>query len=556
MQGVLVAILAFIALMGSLIATPLDDYVWRKDEAYGWVDMGSDYTYKGKVGDRGFTYYTLNMTSQRWLTDADFTADSPAKSLWWHYLVVIVPDKITHKSNATLWITGGSQTSGLPQPKDEDILVSAALATTACTVTGVLFQIPNEHTIFASDPIQKSRTEDAIIAYTWDHFLNHPDQPDWLVRFPMVKASIKAMDAITEFIDQKHPELGVHTEYFSVSGASKRGWTTWLVGAVDQARVKLIVPIVLDAINFVEVMHHQFRSYGGWSYALSDYIDMKIPERFDDPNMRLLQQYEDPYFYRHRLTMPKMVVNAAMDEFQQPDDTHYWWNDMPEPKHFLLAPNAEHSLATGILEVVPAIGAFIKNHLVKDLVPQLHWTISESTGEIVATLSKDAIVHSANVWWAYSCGENAFDNNKYRRDYRVAHLDNPCNCGMEANGYCANLKSVWQKAELTATVVDGKKTFSAKLDAPDDGRWVTFFLDFKLFNKNAFPIDIAQMYKEMKPNTEKTGVRFTQNYANDNFGGFPHDFGRFFEFTTEVSVWPNVFPYEDCHGVACGVRLV
>jgi uncharacterized Tic20 family protein len=39
MQGVLVAILAFIALMGSLIATPLDDYVWRKDEAYGWVDM-------------------------------------------------------------------------------------------------------------------------------------------------------------------------------------------------------------------------------------------------------------------------------------------------------------------------------------------------------------------------------------------------------------------------------------------------------------------------------------------------------------------------------------
>jgi hypothetical protein len=34
------------------------------------------------------------MTSQAWLTDADFSADSQAKSIWWHYLVVIVPDEV------------------------------------------------------------------------------------------------------------------------------------------------------------------------------------------------------------------------------------------------------------------------------------------------------------------------------------------------------------------------------------------------------------------------------------------------------------------------------
>ena len=90
---------------------------------------------------------------------------------------------------------------------------------------------------------------------------------------------------------------------------------------------------------------------------------MNLTERFDDPNMLLLQQNEDPYFFRDRLTMPKLVVNAGMDEFQQPDDTHYWWSDMPEPKHFILVPNAEHSLATGIFEVVPAVSSFIQNHL-------------------------------------------------------------------------------------------------------------------------------------------------------------------------------------------------
>ncbi len=43
----------------------------------------------------------------------------------------------------------------------------------------------------------------------------------------------------------------------------KTGWTAWDVAAVDSKRVIGVVPIVLDAINFATVEHHQFRSYGG-----------------------------------------------------------------------------------------------------------------------------------------------------------------------------------------------------------------------------------------------------------------------------------------------------
>lgn len=178
----------------------------------------------------------MNLTSQRWLTDADYSPNSEAKSIWWHYLVVIVPDELKFKQNGSLWITGGGMTGGLPDPHSEDVALSAALAITTGTITGVLFQIPNEHIVFSSDPIQKSRSEDAIIAFTWDHFLNDPSQPEWLVRFPMVKASVRAMDAMQEFVRTKLPETGATLDYFSVAGASKRGWTTWLVGVVDPNR--------------------------------------------------------------------------------------------------------------------------------------------------------------------------------------------------------------------------------------------------------------------------------------------------------------------------------
>jgi len=520
-----------LASAGSAPGSALEEYVWRDDPHYGWVDMGEDWVLHGKSidGIHSWTGHVLNVTSQKWLNDEDYSPSSEGKSIWWHMMVVIVPNEIKFYNNATVWITGHGMGYRPTDPMDEDIALAASLAMGIGTVTGVLFQIPNEDITFTADPIQMSRGEDEIIAFTWDHYLKDTSDPEWLVRFPMVKASLRAMDAMTEYVATKLPELGCQLDYYVISGASKRGWTTWDVGAVDPKRVVGIVPIVLDAINFVEVEHHQWRSYGGWSWALNDYYELDIMVRLDTPEMKLLQEQEDPFFFREKLTMPKLVINAGLDEFQQPDDTHYWWNEMPEPKHFIMTPNADHSEATGILEVVPAIGTWVEYLLHNTRVPTFTWDISPSTGEIVATLDGEGTVHKAAMWYAYSCGNNP-DGVK-RRDFRLMSLDSPCRCGTTSDGYCLNLKSMWTEVILEPEVsADGVRRYRAHMDAPTDGRYVAYFIDIK--------------YEKIDFNPEK------------KVKGLPYDKPGQLDFTTEVSVWPNTFPYSECYGESCRGTLL
>ena len=44
----------------------------------------------------------------------------------------------------------------------------------------------------------RTRDEDAIIAYTWDRYLRTGDER-WPARLPMTKAAVRAMDAVTAY---------------------------------------------------------------------------------------------------------------------------------------------------------------------------------------------------------------------------------------------------------------------------------------------------------------------------------------------------------------------
>ena len=286
---------------------------------YSYYDTGI--TIRG--GDNksnGWTGHLLNLTSQAWLTPADFT--SAIGHIWTHNLLVVVPDAgVKYPDASALWITGGGNGGApnqAPDASDEDVLVCASLAVTVGTVCSVLYQIPNADVVFAADPLQKARGEDALVAFTWAQYMLHDRaRPEWVSYFPMAKAAIKAIDATTAWVQNA---TGNTLARWVTAGASKRGATTWFTGAVGDPRIIGIVPIVFDVLNFKEGVQHMYRTLGNWTFAFTDYRDMNVTKYLNDgtDNMDVLALQVDPLSYAENLTMSKLVVDATGDEFFQP----------------------------------------------------------------------------------------------------------------------------------------------------------------------------------------------------------------------------------------------
>ena len=343
------------------LETALDRYVAAPDPAFSW-------TISKALPADGATATLIDLTSQKWLTEQE--VENP---IWKHWLIVVTPPTVT--SDVALLFIGGGRNDRQPPAAPAPWLVEAARETG--TITAELRMVPNQPIVFKDDPARKPRTEDDFIAYTWDHFLR-TDDDRWLARLPMTKSAVRAMDAVTAFVSMAADSASRRPTRFVVSGASKRGWTTWTTAAVD-TRVIAIAPAVIDLLNVEPSFAHHYRAYGKWSDAVKDYEEQGIMEWTGTPQYRALLEIEEPYSYRDRLTLPKLLVNATGDQFFLPDSSQFYVRDLRGETNLRYVPNTNHGLEkSDAIETVQAFYAAIVKGTKR---PEFTWTF-EKDGSI------------------------------------------------------------------------------------------------------------------------------------------------------------------------------
>jgi PhoPQ-activated pathogenicity-related protein len=373
-------------------STALADYVAAADPSY-------HYSVANTVVNTGYTYYAIDMTSQTWRTTADVNMP-----VWRHWVDVVVPTGAISKT-ALLYITGGNNSVGAPPSSADPSLVNIALTTHAVVV--VIHTVPSEPLTFTGE--SQGRSEDAIIAYTFNQYMTHlgdPDNETWPVLVAMVKSAVRAMDTAQNFV----PTVagGSTIDNFVVTGYSKRGWTTWLTAAVDP-RVKAIIPGVIDVLNMDEQMIHHYGFYGFFSPALNDYVAFNIPQETLTPEERELGRIIDPYRYLNngRFTIPKLIINSSGDEFFVPDSSQFYFSDLPGTQNYLrYIPNTGHGLdSNASTSTLTFFDAILNNRTL----PQYSWNVlADGTIRLQTTTTPTNVV----MWQA---------TNPNARDFRHAY---------------------------------------------------------------------------------------------------------------------------------------
>jgi PhoPQ-activated pathogenicity-related protein len=404
-------------------ATALDDYVAEPDANYGYTHFGPYHDFSTFS-----TGHILDFTSQQWRDSSE--VDGP---IWRHWVTVVVP-WVTTSETALILINGGDTDDPMPTIEEDYRL----LATGTGSIVAIISAVPNQPLLFADELVPRS--EDEIIAYSWDKFLQGGDDY-WPVQLPMVKSVVRCMDAVQSFAASSTGGNNTISN-FVLTGGSKRGWTAWLTAAVD-SRVSAIAPIVSDLLNMKRSFAHHWAAYGFWAEALSPYEELGIFDWFDEPRTTALLEIVDPFEYRGRLDMPKFIINAAGDDFFVSDSIQFYINELVGETYLRHVPNSDHYLTDTFDDVFNSMLPYYDAFLNSDPRPRFTWSI-EADGSILVEPTDTP--KAVNLWQAH---------NSTTRDFRLVTTG-----------------PVWTSSAL----VEQGGVFIGSVPEPESG-WTAYFVE-------------------------------------------------------------------------------
>ena len=169
----------------------------------------------------------------------------------------------------------------------------------------------------------------------------------------------------------------------------------------------------------------------------------------------ILMKYVEPYFFKEKFTMPKLLINAGSDEFFSTDSWRFYYDQLPGEKYLQYIPNVNHSLNGRYLN--ENLFSFYTRIINGQSFPNIVWEIKNDS--LIAKVDSHQD-YKVSIWEA---------NNKITRDFRL-----------------------WEEGELWDQIQlerNNKDEYKINLKSDKDGYTATM-LEF-IFNPDSdFPFNI------------------------------------------------------------------
>jgi PhoPQ-activated pathogenicity-related protein len=171
------------------------------------------------------------------------------------------------------------------------------------------------------------------------------------------------------------------------------------------------------------------------------------------PQFRALMKIEEPYEYRDRLTMPKLLLNAAGDQFFLPDSSQFYFDQLRGENHLRYVPNTDHSLNKS--DAIETLSAFYASIVKGTPRPAFSWTFDKDGSiKVVSQVRPDTVLQ-----WAAT--------NPDGRNFR--------------------LDAIGPAYTSTALTPSGPNTWVARVPKPAKG-WTAFFVELTFASGGRYPL--------------------------------------------------------------------
>ncbi len=301
---------------------------------------------------------------------------------WTHVLRVYAPHTLKFPDTALLLVTGSKD----PKKYGNDL---QKIADESGAYAAGLGSIPNQ-------PLFEGLSEDRLLAYTFEKYRQTGDA-SWPVLMPMVTSVVRALDLLENELKERHhiPSLKA-----VVTGASKRGWTTWLTPTVDK-RVIAIAPAVFDMLDIPAQVSHAREAYGQDSPKIQAYTALGLTDKLLQPRMAELMHMIDPVQSAKQISVPKLVLLGANDPYWVADSFSLYEKQLIGPTNVAILPNVGHGvLGTQIGQ--ETLRRWFWLIAAKLPFPKVDWTITVRDQSATLLISSSYPIHSALLWEADS----------------------------------------------------------------------------------------------------------------------------------------------------------